>query len=302
MEVVARARIAHPRAGIAGAPVDLVQHGIVGRGHPHRYAARAPRLPGPRLAAGLARGRNGVRPPELAAGVGVERDDEAAYAEPAARHPDHDHPLDGERRHGDVVAGGRVRDPAIPDRLPGRRVQRDHRRVGGADEDMVPVQGDAAVHLVAVLGRVLRQLPDVAPQEIAGRRIEREHLKAAVVLGHGDEHVSVVDDGRRLVVPIGAGGEGPYRLEGGDVGGRDPIERAVAPAVVGAAVHRPVARLGIQKPLGGHRRVLRTDRVAGHRRQGEPRDNGQHDGVTQGRRHHNPPSRPSMSVQRVRMT
>ena len=46
-----------------------------------------------------------------------------------------------------------------------------------------------------------------------------------------------------------------------------------------------VARFRTQKPLGGHQRVLRTERAAGHRRQGEPGDNGQHDGATQGRRH-----------------
>ena len=183
---------------------------------------------------------------------------------------------------------------------PGHRVQRDHGRIRGADEDIVPVQRHAAVHLVAVLGRILRQLQDVAPQEIAGRRIERQHLKAAVVQGHGDEHVPVVDDGRRLVVPAGAGGEGPHRLEGGDVGRRDAIERAVAPAVVGAAVHRPVVRLGIQQTLGGQRGVAgnggegcgvaRSRKVGGDNQDeaGEGQPQGRNQAVPRPRHHRTP--------------
>ena len=256
VEVVARPRVAHPRAGIAGAPVDLIQRGVVGRGHPHRRAARAPRLAGPRLAARLAGCGDGVRLPDLAAGVGIERDDETTNAEPAAGHADHDLPVDGERRHRDVVADGRVRDPALPNDRPGHRVQRDDRGVDSTDEDLVAVQGDTAIHLVAVLAGIRRQVPDVAPLQIAGRRLEREHLQAPGIQRGGDEHVPVVDDGRRLVVPVRAGGEGPHRIEGGDVRPRDPTERAVSPAVVRAAVHRPVARLGVQKPLGGHRGIV----------------------------------------------
>ena len=162
VEVVARPRVAHPRTGIAGAPVDLIQRGVVGRGHPYRRAARAPRLAGPGLAARLAGCGDGVGLPDLAAGVGIERNDETTNAEPPARHPDHDLPVDGERRHRDVVADGRVRNPLLPDDLPGHRVQRDHGRVDGSDEHLVAVQGDAAIHLVAVLAGIRRQVPDVS--------------------------------------------------------------------------------------------------------------------------------------------
>ena len=150
---------------------------------------------------------------------------------------------------------GGVGNSTFPDDRPGHRVQRDDRGVDGPDEDLVAVQGDAAIHLVAVLAGIRRQLPDVTPQQVAGRRLQRQHLKAAGIERNGDEHVPVVDDGRRLVVPVRAGGEGPHRLEGGDVRPRDAIERAVSPAVVGAAIHRPVVRLGAHKPLGGHRGV-----------------------------------------------
>ena len=221
----------------------------------------------------VAAGHGGARTRQ-AAGVGVERDNEAANTEPAAGHADHDLPVDGERRHRDVVASGRVRNQTFPDDRPSHRLQRDHRRVDGTDEDLVVVQGNATIHLVAVHPGIRRRLPDVAPPKIAGLRVEREHLKAACVQRGGDAHVPVVDDGRRLVVPVRAGGEGPDGFEGGDVGRRDAIERTVAPAVVGAAVHRPVVRPRVQEPLGGHGRVVGIGRrgLCVHRDQALNRD------------------------------
>ena len=58
-----------------------------------------------------------------------------------------------------VVAGGRVRDPPLPGNLSGHRVQRGR----GPDEGLCAVQGDAAVHLVAALPCIRRQLPHVVP-------------------------------------------------------------------------------------------------------------------------------------------
>ena len=46
---------------------------------------------------------------------------------------------------------GGVGNSTFPDDRPGHRVQRDDRGVDSTDEDLVAVQGDAAIHLVAVL-------------------------------------------------------------------------------------------------------------------------------------------------------
>ena len=86
----------------------------------------------------------------------------------------------------------------------------------------------------------------------AGLRVERDHLVAR----RRDEHHAVVDDRRRLVAVGDAGGDHPRRLQPRDVGRRDLIERAVAPAVVGAPDHQPVAGVGILQALGRHRLVV----------------------------------------------
>src|ERR1700728_1893014 len=53
-----------------------------------------------------------------------------------------------------------------------------------------------------------------------------------------------------------AGGENPDRAQALDVIRRDLVERAVAPAIVGAAYGEPVTLFGIFKALGGYRLVI----------------------------------------------
>ena len=60
-----------------------------------------------------------------------------------------------------------------------------------------------------------------------------------------------------LVTPVANTQTGCSRA---DVAGRDLVQRAVAPAVVGAPDHQPVAVLGLLQPLGGHRLVVLQDR------------------------------------------
>src|SRR5690606_39858697 len=88
VQVVARASVAGPRAGIAGAPVRDVELGIVRAREPRGRAASAPRVAGPRLVTGLAGPRNRVRLPRLFAGLGGVGHDEAADAALAAGHAD----------------------------------------------------------------------------------------------------------------------------------------------------------------------------------------------------------------------
>src|SRR5206468_12849369 len=99
VEVVARVHVAGPRGGVAGAPVRQVELRIVVPRDPHRPAAGLPRVAAPGLAAWLAGGGNRVGPPDLLAGLGVERGDERADAELTARRPDEDFALRHQGRH-----------------------------------------------------------------------------------------------------------------------------------------------------------------------------------------------------------
>ena len=247
VQVVAGACVAGPWAGIAGAPVREPELRIEAAGHPHGRAAGAPRIAGPRVAAGLAGRGDRVGFPDLLAGVRVERDDEAANAALAARDADHDAAARGQRRNRHVVAVVVVLDGLVPDDLARLGVERHDARVGRRRVDLVAVQRDAAIRRVAHAD-VGRHLMPIAPEQVAGLGVDREHL----VEGRGDEHDAVVDDRRRLMTLGRARRHRPHGRQVGDVARVDAIERAVAPRAVLAQIHEPVARFGGLEPRIGH--------------------------------------------------
>src|SRR5262249_8009212 len=106
--VEAVAAFARPRVvglGVAGAPVDQIEFGIVGAGAPGRAAAVLPGVVvGPGLRAGLARRRNRITPPELFAGLRIPAIEEAARGGFPARHPGDEDAVGDDRRTGGVVA------------------------------------------------------------------------------------------------------------------------------------------------------------------------------------------------------
>src|SRR5262249_34445166 len=100
---------ARPRVvgfGIAGAPIDEVELGIVGARAPGRRAAVFPGVTvgRPGLVSGLAGSRNGVATPELLAGLGVPAVKEAACRRFAAGHAGDQDAVGDDRRTGGVVA------------------------------------------------------------------------------------------------------------------------------------------------------------------------------------------------------
>ena len=250
VEVVAGPLVADPRPRVAGAPVGQVELRIVRSGDPDRGAAGAPGLARPGLAPRLARLRNRVGAPHLLAGVGIERGHEPADAPLAARGSDQHLAVRHERRNGHVVPGPVVGDRRLPDHLPGHRVEGHHERVVRRVKNLVAVQGDAAVRAVR-MGHVLRELPVVDPELLSRARIDGDDP----VLGRGNEHDAVVDDRRRLVAGRHPGRHRPHGHEIAHVLPVDLIQRAVALAVVGPAVHQPVARIGLPQPFVGHRGV-----------------------------------------------
>ncbi len=92
----------------------------------------------------------------------------------------------------------------------------------------------------------------IAPEKVAGSGVERDHLAAR----RGDEHHAVGYHGRGLMTAGHAGGEHPGGLQALHVLRRDLGERAVAPAVIGAADHGPVAVLRLGQAIRRDRLVI----------------------------------------------
>ena len=260
VEVVARTLVAHPRSTVARAPIGQVRLGIVVARHPHRAAAGLPLLaaPGPRLAPGLARRRNGVGAPQFLAGVRVVGGDEPADAELTARRADEHFAIGHERREAHVVAAAVVGDGGGPHRASRAGVQSHQHGIAGGQEHLVPKKADAAGRRMPI-DDCRPERATIAPQHRARRSLDRNHLAA----GRCDEHHTVVHDGRGLVPVDRAGRKRPHRLQPGDVGSRDLREGAIAPPVVRPTVHHPVAVVRIPQPRLGDRRV-----VAEHGRHG----------------------------------
>src|SRR5262249_40028069 len=105
----------------------------------------------------------------------------------------------------------------------------------------------------------LRTWPAIAPQYIAADAVEGDHL----VVWRGDEQDSVVHHRRRFVGAPFTGSGAPHRPQPRNIRRSDLIERAVTPAVISPADHRPMPVFGLQQPLGRHRLVILKNRRHG---------------------------------------
>src|SRR5262249_47382807 len=157
--------------GIAGADHDRVGFRIEGRGLPRSAAAVAPGLDQIAVLVARPRRRLGIaargavlaveaahvafhqRPrPDLRARIGIAREEPADHAELVARGTVHEQHAAGflilhdEGRAGHGVADLVVAELLVPDHLAGLAVERADRAVERADEDLVAVDGGAAVH------------------------------------------------------------------------------------------------------------------------------------------------------------
>ena len=264
VEVVAEPHVAVPvRAGVAGAPVDEVEVGVVGAGDPARRAAGAPRLAGPGLVVGMVGAGNGPRAPREVAGRRVVGVDEAADAELAAGDARHDLALDDEGRGGLAVARAVVGDLAVPHQVAGARVDGHEVRVEGAHVEGVAEDGHPAVVPPAADAQVVGQGVVVAPVLAPGGGVDGDDVARRL----GDEH-HPVDHQRRRLGPVELRDlVGPLQLEPADVAVVDLVEPAVALGVEGARVHQPVLGLvgRVQQALPGDGREgrRRTRRVVG---------------------------------------
>ena len=128
----------------------------------------------------------------------------------------------------------------VPDLLAGVAVEADQVGVERRHVEPVAPGGEAAVDGVAAERQVFGQRFLVVPELRAGLAVDG----VGVVPGRGHVHDAVDHQRRAFEAVEHAGLERPDRDQPGDVLGVDLLERAVAVAVVGAAVHQPVGVVG----------------------------------------------------------
>ena len=207
--------MAVPRAAVARADVELIELRVVDERVPRRAAAAhlvpaaeprrrrdlGERLVGRRaVGAGRRIAGHDVEAPRELAGVGVVGAHVAAHAELGARVADDDLVLHDARRARDRVHLRLIDGDGAPDLRAGDAVERDEPAVERRDDELVLVQrGAARVHVAARFGAGgAGHLRVVAPNELAGRRVQR------VRLAPGARRVqhAVDDERRRLLAAI----------------------------------------------------------------------------------------------------
>ena len=205
-----------------------------------------------RVAARLAGVRDRVELPQLLAGRRVVGADEAAVrtVAGAALQPLNDLAARDDRSAGVRKPLRAIGDGRFPDLFAVARVERDEARVGGRDDQLVLVDRDVAHRAHADL----RQRPDfVLPDQLAGAAVER--LDDVARVDQIDD--AVVDERHGLVrAALFADRPDPGELQILDVVARDLVERAVAPALIVAARHQPVAGGRVAQHRVGHRDVV----------------------------------------------
>ena len=155
-----------------------------------------------------------------------------------------------------------VEDPRLPHLLARRRVEREDIAVGAGIDNVVPVDREVPVGRVeAAGGGVLRQVAPVLPQEIAGGGVERLDDVPRIRQVH---HPVVDQRGRLLAARTHAAR--PDHAQRADVLPVHLVQRAVAPAVQGAAPHQPVGwsrilehRVGDRHEVAGRLRAEHSD-------------------------------------------
>ena len=256
-QVVARAIGVIPvRTGIGRAPDDDVEFGVIGARHPGGAAAGLPGavvvLPG--FVTRLARPRNGVGAPDFLAGVHVQRRDPAAHAKLGAGHAGQHHVLDDQRRVGDDLGDAGVGHLGFPQQAAVVLVEGENAAVDHRAQNLVAVQGDAAVVDTAAgdAGRpVLVGLGIVLPHQhgLAAAHVQLGDDAPAA----GDVQEAVFRDGRAFqagereddrrgaaAVDV-ADGPGERHLQVRDVGLVDLREAREAVRLIIAVVIDPVA-------------------------------------------------------------
>ena len=233
------------RIRIAGAPVQEIELGIVGAGHPRAAAAAFQHtgVGGPRLAAPLPKTGNGVEPPDALARcriVGVEKAPGGIFT---AGDPDDHLAVDHERCQGRRVPGLVVSQDDVPKNPSGRAVERQQMRVERDHEQAMVKHAEASVHRrLRTVGEIGWQVATVLPERTPRARVERprEVVRAA------DVQHAVPQQRGRLESPAArrrAGLKCPLGLQARNIVARDRGQRAVTLSGVIARIREPARRI-----------------------------------------------------------
>ena len=137
---------------------------------------------------------NRIERPEQLPALGVERLHESADSVFAAVRADEDLPVDRGGGHRLAVPLLGVRDLRLPEHLAGLVVERDQLGVEGPEEELVAQHRHAAVVGPAAIGGYRSHRVLVVPELLPGGGVDR----VDVIVGSGDVHDAVDDDGRGL--------------------------------------------------------------------------------------------------------
>ena len=145
IEVVARTHRRIERAGVADAPINRVQLGVIGAGDPGRSATELPGVALPGVSAGLVGAGYRMGPPQVLASLRVPAIDEAAYAVLGARDAGDDDAVGNQRRDRHRIAFLDVGGLLAPEFLAGLGIERDYVGVQRGAEQLSIEQRGAAV-------------------------------------------------------------------------------------------------------------------------------------------------------------
>ncbi len=193
----------------------------------------------PRLGTRLAGGGDGIELPTLLAGFCIEGCDESANAVFAAAHADDDFVLDGQRSHGEGVAGLAIRDIRFPEGMTALGIDGHQVRVERAHVKRVAQNRDAPIIRAAADGDFGIVAVVVDPEDAAGNGIERDH----VIRPLGHVHDSVNDQGGRFPTARDSRLIHPRETEVLGVGRRNLSERTKPVTEIIAAIRHVVLRL-----------------------------------------------------------
>ena len=240
---------AAPRLGLRDAEVDQVEPGVVAAGDPGvGTGAHIVRDAGPGVAAGLVGAGRGVEAPAALARCDVVAADEAALVGEAVAAAEalHDGAVHDDRaaRIAEPVPPVGYRD--VPQLRAVARVERHEAGVRRGKEQLLAVDGEVAAG-AGVARRVDRHA--VLPDQVAAASVDRLHHRTDA----RQVQDAVVRDWRRRVPAALGQRPHPRQLQLADVAAVDPVEGAVAPRLVIAADHQPVARILIAQHSVGDR-------------------------------------------------
>ena len=166
-----------------------------------------------------------------------------------------------------------VEDLRLPDQLAALGVEGVDVVVVAGVDDQVAVDGHVPVVVGQAphdLGDVLGDVAAVLPPQVAGHGVDGLHVVPRV---RHEQHAAVGQRGP-LLRALGQG-SGPHELQVADVVAVHLVERAVAPAVLRAAPHEPVARRRVlEHGVGDGHETLIFDGLRRH--EGRERHEGKH--------------------------